>query len=110
MRNFFKDKALAILRAATIQEPVITAIQEPRRLPLYIPNPMDIKYPDDDITPPQVCPMNEGDQLCIHRTANTAAILLAAGKLGYRLTLEPTVEKCHYQADYDHYSVEKKSD
>ena len=62
---------------------------------------------DDDITPPQICPMNEGDQLCIHRSANDAARLLAADKLGYRLTLE-VIEKCHYQADYDHYSVEKK--
>jgi hypothetical protein len=69
-------------------------------------HPEEIKHPDDDITPPQVCPMNEGDQLCIHRSANDAEKLLAADKLGYRLTLE-VIEKCHYQDDYDHYSVEK---
>lgn len=73
-------------------------------LPLYHPD--AIKYPDANITPPQICLMNEGDKLCIHRSVNDANKLLAADKLGYKITMG-LIEACHYQADYDHYSVEK---
>jgi hypothetical protein len=78
---------------------------------VYIPDPKDIKYPEDDITPPNVCPMNEGDMLCVHRSAKTSTIHLAAAELGYKLIGEShdgtTLERCHYQADYDHYPVAK---
>ena len=77
--------------------------------PAYRPDHRNIKHPDDDITPPQICPMNEGDMLCIHRTATTAEVLLGAELLGYDHTMD-VCEPCPYQADYDHYSVEKKSD
>ena len=79
--------------------------------PPYIPDADDIKYPDDEITPPNVCHMNEGDVLCAHRSVNTGNILLAASKLGYEVTGETLngthLERCHYQPDYDHYPVRK---
>jgi hypothetical protein len=87
--------------------PVDSFVPQVTAKKVYIPDPTDLKYPDDvDITAPQVCPMNEGDQLCIHRSHDAASILDHINKLGYHVTAGD-VERCHYQADYDHYPVTK---
>ncbi len=70
--------------------------------PLYNPSLLNIEAPED--TEPQVCHMNEGDMLCIHRSHSTDSILLHAGKLGYELTGDDR-ERCDYMPDHDHYPV-----
>jgi hypothetical protein len=89
---------MALFTRPNPSEPVITNANPPRRV--YIPPP--IERVED--TAPAVCPMNEGDELCIHRSHDRDSIILVAHNLGYELTLDAG-EQCHYMPDHDHYPV-----